>query len=62
MNIHHKKAGEAILITDEASFRKKIIMDKGYCSNKKFNNNLKCLHIKHKSCKNMKLRWIQLKE
>ena len=29
MNIHHKKAGEAILITDEASFRKKIIMDNG---------------------------------
>ena len=56
MTIHHKKAGEAILITDEASFRTKIIMDKGYCSNKKFNNNLKCLHIKHKSFKNMKLK------
>ena len=56
MNIHHKKAGEAILITDEASFRTKIILDKGYCNNKKFNNNLNCLHIKHKSCKNMKLK------
>ena len=54
MNNHHKKAGEAILITDEASFRTKIIMDKGYCNNKKFNNNLNCLHSEHKSCKNMK--------